>query len=451
MVQQYKTTSNLLIRFVFIILTMMFLGVNTFAQQDTEAGEYLVGVELIAEGLVSPVDMAMPNDGTNRMFVVDQAGTIRIVAADGSLLPEPFLDLTDKIVPLDAEYDERGVLGLAFHPDYANNGRFFVYYTIPLHPDAPADWNHTNRVSEFHVSADNPDMADPASERVIWEHDHPAMNHNAGHIAFGHDGYLYIPYGDGGGADDSGLGHTPDIGNGQDTSNLFGTIMRIDVNTGDTGNAYNIPADNPFVGDDNIPDEIYAYGFRNPFDIAFDEEGRLFVADAGQNLYEEINMVQIGGNYGWNIKEGSHCFDVANPDNPPADCAAAGTVMGDPLIDPIVEYSHEYGIVVVGGRMYHANTLPDLTGYLIFADYAASRDNPTGVLFWAEPSATGDLWEWGELQVAGMENNRVGAYILAIAQDQAGEIYVLTKENSGPTGNTGKVWKLVPAEMPASS
>lgn len=416
------------------------------AQETSEA--YTVGAELVAEGFTSPVDMAVPNDDSGRRFIVDQAGTIRILSADGQLMPEPFLDLSDQIVDLNEDYDERGVLGLTFHPDYASNGRFFVYYTVPLREDAPDDWSHTNVLSEFAVSTDNPDQANPDSGRIIWQHDHPSGNHDAGHITFGPDGYLYIPYGDGGGANDTGRGHTPDIGNGQDVSNAFGTILRIDVNTDeDSGNAYNIPEDNPFVDNDQVLDEIYAYGFRNPFDIAFDQEGRLFAADAGQNLYEEISLVESGGNYGWNIKEGTHCFSPETPDEAPSECADTGPVLGNPLIDPIIEYSHDYGIVVIGGRMYRGSALSNLEGHMVFGDYAASDRDSTGVLFWAEPSEDGGLWTWGELQVAGMANNRIGEFILALGEDQDGELYVLTKENTGPTGNTGKVWRLVPANM----
>jgi glucose/arabinose dehydrogenase len=171
------------------------------------------------------------------------------------------------------------------------------------------------------VSDAGANQADPASERIVLEVDQPQSNHNAGQIAFGPDGYLYIPLGDGGAANDVAVGHSPQ-GNGQDTSNILGSILRIDV---DNGDPYGIPADNPFVGDDNIPDEIFAYGFRNPYRIAFDRGGdqSLFVSDAGQDQWEEVDIVTIGGNYGWNIKEGTHCFDPNNPGISPAECPTA--------------------------------------------------------------------------------------------------------------------------------
>jgi glucose/arabinose dehydrogenase len=425
-----------------VVSLSMLLAVS--AQEEGEE-EYAVSVELVAEGLGAPVAMATSNDGTGRIFVVDQAGTIRIIGSDGTLMPDPFLDLSGIIVPLNADYDERGVLGLAFHPDYANNGRFFVYYTTPLSADGPAGWDHTNVVGEFSVSADNPDMGDLASNKTILQIDQPQGNHNAGHIVFGPDGYLYVPIGDGGGANDTDEGHTPDLGNGQDLSNLHGSILRIDVN-GEPG-SYTIPADNPFATTEGVAPEIYAYGLRNPFDISFDTggDGALFAADAGQDLYEEVSIVTAGGNYGWNIKEGTHCFDPDNPEQAPAECATTGA-MGDALIDPIIEYGHDVGKVVVGGHVYHGSAMPDLEGYYIFGDFTASDEfAPDGTLFWAEASEEGPMWEWGELSIAGMENERLGLYVLALGQDEAGEIYVMTNTTSGPLGDGGQVWKLVPA------
>jgi glucose/arabinose dehydrogenase len=427
-----------------LVLLICSLSVSfaVFAQEDEEE-EYSVGVELVAEGLTSPVQLVPANDDSNRWFVVDQVGMIRVISADGELLEEPFLDLTGLIVPLRTDYDERGVLGLAFHPDYASNGRFFVYYTAPLRADAPAGWDHTNTLAEFSVSADNPDVGDLASARNVLEMDQPQFNHDAGHIAFGPDGYLYIPIGDGGGGNDTDEGHTPELGNGQDLSNLHGSILRIDVN-GEPGD-YAIPDDNPFVGQEGVAPEIYAYGLRNPYHISFDRGGdnQLFVADAGQDLYEEVSIVTAGGNYGWNIKEGTHCFDPNDTENPPAECATTGA-NGDPLIDPIIEYSHDVGVVVVGGYVYRGSAMPDLEGYYIFGDYTASFDGPDGTLLWAEASDEGAMWEWGELSIAGMDDG-LGMYVLSLGEGNDGELYVLTSESLAPAGDTGKIWRLVPA------
>ena len=223
------------------------------------------------------------------------------------------------MVPLNPGYDERGLLGFAFHPDYKTNGRFFIYYTLPPRPGGPTpvnNWNNLSRISEYRVSGGNPNMADMGSEKIILEMDDPQSNHNGGTIAFGPDNYLYIAIGDGGGANDVGPGHVEDWypvnagGNGQDIeANLFGNILRLDVNG---GAPYAIPADNPFVGKPGR-DEIWAYGFRNPFRFSFDMSGsrRLFAGDAGQLLYEEIDVVEKGQNYGWNVKEGTSCFNAA--------------------------------------------------------------------------------------------------------------------------------------------
>jgi glucose/arabinose dehydrogenase len=428
------------------VLVLSFSALVPVVAQD-EDEEYRVGVELVAEGLTSPVAMASPNDGTGRLFVVDQAGTIRIIGSDGQLMADPFLDLSGLIVPLRAEYDERGVLGLAFHPDYADNGRFFVYYTTPLRSDAPAGYDHTNTLAEFSVSADNPNMGDLGSQKTVWQIDQPQFNHDSGHITFGPDGYLYIPIGDGGGANDVDMGHTPDIGNGQDLSEPHGSILRIDVN-GNPGD-YTVPSDNPFVGQDNVSPEIYAYGFRNPYHISFDMGGNheLFAADAGQDEYEEVDIVTAGGNYGWNIKEGTHCFNPENAEQELETCPT-DSPDGKPLINPVIEYSHdEVGVVVVGGYIYRGSELSDLEGYYIFGDYnKADSEAADGTLLWAEAGDSGAMWEWGELKVGGMPNERLGAHVLGFGQSDNGDLYVMTSMNSGPSGDTGKVWKLVPAE-----
>jgi predicted lipoprotein with Yx(FWY)xxD motif/glucose/arabinose dehydrogenase len=398
-----------------------------------------VSTELVAEGLTAPIALVSAKDDTGRLFVADQAGTIRILSADGQLMGEPFLDITNKLVELMPEYDERGLLGVAFHPDYANNGRFFVYYTAPLRAEAPADWSHTNVVSEFSVSAGNPDVADVSSERIVWMIDQPQFNHDAGQIVFGPDGYLYIPIGDGGGGNDVGPGHTPGIGNAQDLTNQHGSILRIDV---DSGDPYGIPADNPFAAvDDNIADEIYAYGLRNPFHISFDSSGQLYVGDAGQELYEEVSIVTAGGNYGWNIMEGTHCFDPANPTVPPADCSNTDA-NGDVLINPVIEYDHTKGVVVVGGYVVEGGSLSNLNGYYIFGSYTLTFTPPDGRIFAAQVGDTNLLWDFTELEITNGEEGRLGAYLLSFGMDDNGELYVLTSENMAPTGNTGKVWRL---------
>lgn len=436
----FKRTLALLLLLILVLFTSSFI----LAQEEES---HTVGLELVVEGLTSPVVLTSAGDDSGRLFIVDQAGTIRILDEQGQLLEQAFLDLTTQMVPLMPDYDERGVLGLAFHPDYANNGRFFVYYTGPLMDDAPAGWDHSNIVAEFTVSADDPNLADLGTQRIILRINQPQFNHDAGQITFGPDGYLYVPIGDGGGGNDTDVGHTPEIGNAQDLSNLHGSILRLDV---DGDFPYVIPSDNPFVGDDGMADEIYAYGLRNPFGLFFDTGGNneLYVADAGQELYEEIDVITAGGNYGWNIKEGLHCFDPDNPEQAPESCETTGA-NGEALIDPIIEYGHDKGIVVVGGIVYRGSAIPDLEGHLIFGSYAESFDSSEGLLFTAEGS--GEMWTMSDLQVAGNEGNGIGAYLLSLGRDDAGEIYLLTTQNFGPTGETGKVWRMVPSDQDSTT
>jgi glucose/arabinose dehydrogenase len=272
-----------------------------------------VGIEKIADGFVSPLGLVHDSEN-DHMFVFDQVGIVALIKTDGSVVNRSFLDLQDQIVELKDRYDERGFLGMALHPEFKENRRFFVYYSAPLRKGAPKDWDHTGIVSEFTVQKDHPEEADRNSERIILEIHQPQTNHNGGHIAFGPDGCLYIPLGDGGAGNDVGTGH-PEIGNGQDISTLLGSILRINV---DDGDPYSIPADNPFADSDDGRDEIFAYGFRNPYHISFDREGEreLFAADVGQDLWEEVNIVTLGGNYGWNIREGMHCFNPENSTEP---------------------------------------------------------------------------------------------------------------------------------------
>lgn len=406
-----------------------------------------VTLELVARGLVAPVFMTAPEDGTGRLFVVDQVGQIRIVDENGSLVERPFLDVSDRIVELDREYDERGLLGLAFHPEYRDNGRFYVYYSAPLRGSAPNGWNHTAHVSEFQVADGQPNRADPASERVIMRIDQPQGNHNGGHIAFGPDGMLYIPLGDGGLANDTGPGHPPE-GNGQDLSTLLGSILRIDVDAeGDGGRPYGIPEDNPFAGDDSARPEIFAYGFRNPYHLSFDAGGdrALYVSDAGQDRFEEVARVQAGENHGWRIKEGTHCFDPEQPSNPPSECPDTGA-RGEPLVDPVIEYGRLEirGSVVVGGYMYRGDSMPDLQGTYIFGDYSTDRVQPDGVIFMARPATEG-LWELEELGVTvqGQEDGdgRLGKFVLSFGEDEDRDLYVGVIERGGPAGVTGAVYR----------
>ncbi len=399
----------------------------------------IVGLKMVAQGFAAPMEFVSSHDDTGRMFLVDQTGLIKIITSDGNEIEAPFLDIRDRMADISPDYDERGLLGLAFSPDFARNGQIFVFYSAPLRAGAPDGWSCTNRLSEFTVSKENQNKVNTSSERVLLEVDKPQMNHNGGAIDFGPDGYLYLPLGDGGGANDVGAGHAPE-GNGQNTSTLLGKILRIDVNN--ESSTYRIPADNPFIGKAGFRPEIWAFGFRNPWRISFDDQGRLFVSDAGQNLWEEVDIVNKGGNYGWNLREGAHCFDPNNPNESPISCPDKGR-RGEPLINPIIEYGHDNRTVVVGGYFYQGMNLPQLDGSYVFADWTSSFAKGDGTLLMANPSKNG-LWEVKEIRVASGPKDRVNAYIRSLGQDANGELYLLTSDNVGPKGETGKVYKIIP-------
>ena len=425
-------------------------GASQLGETAATQGEG-VALELVAEGLTSPVRLVSPPDDPRR-FVVDRTGYVYIMAEDGAMLPEPFLDVSDRIVELRAEFDERGLLGLAFHPRFADNGRFYVYYSAPLREEAPDDWDHTSRVSEFKVNLpENADegaelssvnVADTGTERVLLQVDQPQFNHNAGDIAFDPDGLLFIALGDGGAADDVALGHPP-MGHGQDITSMLGNILRIDVDRGWPG--YAVPQDNPLVNRQGV-DEAYAWGWRNPWRMSFDRSGNgdLLVATNGQNLWEAVYLVDEPGNYGWNILEGTHCFDPQNPNEtaPLSACTNTGP-QGEPLKLPVIEYPHlanaEEGDIagtsVIGGYMYRGEAVPALQGRYVFGDWSKSFTAPQGQVLVATPSFEG-LWPLARL--AELEE-----FVLGFGEDAAGELYVLTTETTGPTGDTGKIWKLV--------
>ena len=419
--------------------------------QHQEPGNTAVGLELIAEGMDSPLALADPADDSGRLFVADQAGLIYIVDAEGNLLDEPFLDISDKLPPRrEVGLEERGLLGFALHPDFADNGWFYVTYSTHLRDGAPPDWDHTRRVSEFKVSAGDPNRANHDSERVLIELDWPTHKHNGGGLAFGPDGYLYIGFGDGGGI--HGIGDRPDYGDvdeiedgerwwpvwhhwdllGQDLTTLFGKILRIDIDRGFP--EYAIPRDNPLVGSEGR-DEIYAWGFRQPYRFSFDQGGGRgpFVANTGHFLVEAIFLVNRPGNYGWPLREGTRCYDPEERVEID-DCPTMGP-HGERLIDPVIEVEHQridgFGTAAVGGFVYRGDALPELYGQVVFGDWGTGlhRASPT--------QRHGELWSIGPLV-------EVEGFVLSLGQDAAGELYVLTNEVIGLGDETGKVHKLVP-------
>ncbi len=327
-----------------------------------------------------PVDFQIPGDGSGRIFVLEQAGIIKVFdnrSDTGSA--DTFLDITDRVRD---QGNEEGLLGLAFHPEFATNGYFFVDYTA-------SDPRRTV-VARYDVDPGNSDRALSESETVILEVAQPYGNHNGGQIVFGPDGYLYVTLGDGGSGGDP-------QDNGEDPSTLLGSILRIDV---DGGSPYAIPPDNPFVGNDaGYREEIYAYGLRNPWRISFDPPtGQLWAADVGQNLYEEVHIIEAGENYGWDVMEGLHCYE------PDTGCDREG------LILPVWEYSHDLGISITGGFVYRGDLAPSLAGRYVFADYGTGR-------IWAL------AWDGADAEVEEIMNTNLA--ISSFGVDGQQELYAL--------------------------
>lgn len=417
---------------------------------------FAIALEEVAGGLTSPTKVTHSGDGTGRRFVVEQTGQIRIIDASNTLLPVPFLDISGLITPLNAGYDERGLLGLAFHPNFAVNGRFFVRYSKPRTSTGsePCDLDpfitgcHSEVLAEFHVLGDplTNNVADASSEIILFAAPKPQWNHNGGDVAFGPDGFLYTSFGDGGGAND-GLADVPPShgpnGFGQDIDSPLGKVLRLDV---DGGAPYAIPPTNPFAATPGL-DEIYAYGFRNPYQFSFDRAtGKLYLGDVGQDLYEEVDEVVLGGNYGWVIREGFHCFDPFNPTNPPVSCPTTGA-LGEPLLDPLSEYPHSTGgLAVVGGYVYRGTENPDLVGQYIYGDFSADF-GPTGRLYYFDPLASPPI----DRQILQLPDNMpLGKVLKGFGEDEDGEIYVCVSDNLGPSavvagpGGSGSVLRIRP-------
>jgi quinoprotein glucose dehydrogenase len=337
---------------------IMFLLLAPWPCVPAEVDESPLAVEVVRAfpklRLRRPVVFTHAGDGSNRVFVCTQQGVIWSFPNDQNVDEDDvttFLDIESRVVYKDHE-NEEGLLGLAFHPRYRENGQFFVYYTTT---DVP----HVSVISRFGASDAEGRAADPDSEMELMRIPQPFWNHNGGTVDFGPDGYLYIGLGDGGSANDP-------LGNGQNPKTLLGSILRIDVDRQDLGRNYAIPPDNPFAqAGATVRPEIWAYGFRNVWRLAFDRETNLlWAADVGQDIWEEIDIVQRGGNYGWNLREGKHRFGDAGS-GPRAD-----------LIDPIWEYHHDLGKSITGGCVYRGRQVPELVGSYLYADYVTGR-------FWA--------------------------------------------------------------------
>ena len=390
----------------------------------------------IASGMAAPI--ALADVGGGALLIADQAGLIWRVAADGDASPEMLLDLRGRMLSPRRSYDERGLLGMALAPAGADPVRVYVYYSAPRSSETPGGWDHESHVSAFTLDAAG--AIDPNSEEILARIPQPQSNHNGGQLAFGPDGNLYIGLGDGGGANDIGVGH-PDIGNGQARDTLLGSILRITPD----GAGYAIPKDNPFAEGEGRG-EIWAYGFRNPFRFSFDAStGRLLAGDVGQNRWEEVDLVERGGNYGWPLREGPDCFDADRADSPPPSCPDVGRG-GEPLRAPILSHQNSGvggpGIAVIGGYIYRGEAIPELKGRYVYGDWSAAFNVPSGGVFVA---AEGEgEWSSGPLSLAGYPDGRLDRFLLSFGQDLSGEIYLLTSESGGPSGASGAVHRLGP-------
>jgi glucose/arabinose dehydrogenase len=356
-------------------------------------GPVPVALQEVAAGLSFPVYLTAP-PGDPRLFIAEKGGVIRVVK-DGALLPSPFLDLSSRV----SGGAEQGLLGLAFDPGYATNGRFVVHYT---------DVSGNTTVASYRVSASDPDQADPTSEAVLLTVEQPFANHNGGQVVFGSDGMLYIGLGDGGSEGDPG-------GRGQSLTDLLGDILRLDVGS---GTSFTVPADNPFVGQAGARPEVWSYGLRNPWRFSFDAAtGDLYIADVGQNAWEEVDVVTAaagagrGANFGWNVMEGRHCYATSSCDS-------------SQFTLPVLEYSHRSGCSITGGYVYRGAAIPALQGHYFYADYCSGWVRS----FRLQDGQVVEPYQWPTLAPGGQ--------VPSFGQDAAGELYLM---NAG-----GRVFRIVP-------
>ena len=446
-----------------------------------ERSDVRVGINQLAGDFVAPHYLASVNDNSGRLFVVDQAGDIGLIKngvvqsspwfSTSSLLPE--LGLFGTQDPF-GDYDERGLLGFAVHPDFskagaAGFGKFYTHTSENISGNAdftvamPAGVTHDHQgvIREWTVdpTLDSVGSSETVASREILRVDQPQSNHNGGALVFGPDQNLYIGFGDGGGAKDEGNGHGV-IGNGADRSTIHGSILRINPFGNSSSNGqYGIPDDNPFLSDPSSIDEIFAYGLRNPFQFNFDVNpedgsvggmftGDLLVADVGQSNIEEINRVNSGDDLGWRYKEGSFFYD--NFLNEVSETPIDGIVLPDGFnpIDPLLEYDHDEGISVVGGFIYRGAAIPELQGKYVFGDFSGDFFNPSGRLF------VGDL-ETGIIEEL-LSGDELGMFVKGIGRDADGELYILAGTNLGPFRDDagvgyGGVFKLTAVPEPSGS
>jgi glucose/arabinose dehydrogenase len=465
---------------------LLFAFINSFSVAVAEPflpaiqkGDIAVRLQAVATGMAAPDYGISPPGDMSRLFVVEQNGLLRIVQ-NGALLPGSALDIQSRVQPplvASNANDERGFLGLAFHPGFNNpvSPGFRTLYTYTSEPipvgtsptyPAPngATQNYKNLISEWKMSAADPNVVDPTSRRELISFGKNAGNHNGGTVAFGPDGYLYLATGDGGNANDAGASHIEPGGNAQNLTTPLGKMLRIDpldpsltpgsADPVSLNGQYRIPVSNPFDAPGQVP-EVYAYGFRNPYRFAFDRmNGELILADVGQNNIEEIDRVVLGGNYGWAVKEGDFLFDRATGSiGAPPGNRSPGVPAG--LIDPIsgpmgtLEYDHSDGISITGGFVYRGSAIPELFGKYVFGDLAIRNAPPRvdGRLFYADLQ----MGTINEFLIPQFANDQLpnGLTVHGFGEDGDGEIYALVT-NTPANGTGGIVYKFVAIPEPAT-
>ncbi len=428
-------TRSLVVLFTNILIVYLVGSCSPRPVPVTPMAPMSVGLELVAEGLHEPDLLISPPDGSKRRFIKDQLGTIHILTPEGTLLSEPFLDLRDRLTENKAgPIDFRGLVGFTFHPEFAANGRFFVFYTAHLRSGAPAIAGYTSVLAEFRVSPEDPNRADLDSERILLELDQPDPTNAfaGGALVFGPlDGYLYITVG------------TDSLTPITNPETLHGKILRIDV---DNGDPYGIPADNPFL-DTSMPDEVYSLGLRNGLRMSADaQRGEIYMVDERFTfMWSKVSLVTPGADFGWQAQAGKNCF-TSDPTVMLDNCLEGKS--GEVIAPPIVEYASDIGVVISGAVMYRGTAIPDLQGKLIVADSGATSGSGghQGILLAASPQPAGTDWLWPYTQLEVTIPDETARFFWSLGQDADGEIYVTTIQLlGGGSKPEGKVFKIIPA------
>jgi len=390
-----------------------------------------VALEPVASGLTTPTQL-VADPASGRRYVLDQTGQIRTIGSDG-LDPEPFLDIGDRV----RVSKERGLLGMAFHPEFPDDPRFFLRYSAPERGELPEDYTHTEVLAEFRTDGDGAVL--PDSERALIEFPAPTPFHNAGDVAFGPDGYLYVTMGE---------SNNEELAQDVET-NLLGGIHRIDVDGEGEDRPYAIPEDNPLVGETGRP-EYYAWGFRNPWKLSF-HEGDPIVGDVGPYSHEEITVVEKGGNHGWPYRHAGHCRDWEDGAESGENCGVdPESVPGGTFTDPVTtfERGEAMGYAVIGGYVYDRDDVPELEGMYLFGNHTTDLAEPSGDLLMADPTA-GAPWPISRPRIENGSGGELNRVVTSLGRDAEGHVYLLTTqvpvEGDRFAHDAGEVFRIVPA------